>query len=173
MAGATELLREFVSAHHAGIENAFVLKLLGLHRRHMLRAWSMTCFTGYSGHQPIQLQLISVGGGGAVTGKAIACLVHADPSARSDVKGWRCVARIAHGEIQTLNVIVETDTAFAERAIMPEDVGLSRLTLAEAVEYRLGDCVNSVGYGVQALVAAAHNLVNIWSAAKCQARMRA
>src|ERR1700730_14878584 len=114
MARAAELLRKFVSVHLAGIEDAFVLELLCLHRRDMVRAWSMARFAGYSGHQAIQLQLISVSGAGAVTGKALARFVHADPSARSHFERWRYVAWIANGDIEALIVFVEAETAFVE-----------------------------------------------------------
>ena len=173
MARAAKLLREFVSIHLARIEDAFVLELLCFHRRDMVRTWSMARFTGYSGHEAIQLQLISVSCAGAVTRKAIARFVHADPPAGSHFERWRYVAWIANGDIETLNVFVEAEATFVERAIVPEDVRLARLSLAKRVEYRLGDCVNAIGYGVEALVAVADDLVSVWSTAKRQPRMRA
>src|SRR5467141_3256426 len=112
MARAAELLREFVGVHLARIEDAFVFELLCLHRRDMVRAWSMARLAGYSGHQAIQLQLISVSGAGAVTRKAIARFVRADPSARSHFERWRYVARIANGDIEPLNVFIEAKTTF-------------------------------------------------------------
>src|SRR5258708_35845142 len=139
----------------------------------MVCAWSMARFTRYSGHQAIQLQLISVSGGGAVTSKAIARFVQADPATRSHFKRWGYLARIANRDIETLNVFVEAEATFIERAIVLEDVGLARLPLAEGIKYRLGDSVNAIGYGVQALVAAAYNLVTVWSAAKHQPRVGA
>src|SRR5882724_5986270 len=116
MARAAELLREFVGAHLARIEDAFVLELFCLHRRDMLKARAMTRFTGDSGHQAIQLQLISVGRSGAVTGEAIPRFIHADPSARRYIERWRYIAGIPDSDIETLNVFIEAETTFVERA---------------------------------------------------------
>ena len=164
MARAAKLLREFVSVHLAGIEDAFVLKMPGLHCRNVVRTWPMARFASYSGYQAIQLQLTSVSRCRGVTRKAITRLIHADPSARRYIERWRDIARIANGDIQTLDIFVEADAAFVERTIVPEDVGLARLPLAKCVEYRLGNCVNAIGYRVQALVAAAHDLMGVGSA---------
>ena len=133
----------------------------------------MAGFAGYSGHQPLQVQLISIGGAGAMTGEAIARFVRADPSARSHFERCRYVARIADGDIETLNVSVEAETTLVERAVVAENVGLTGFPLTKRIEYRLGDCVNAVGYVVQALFTAAHNLVGVWAATEGQARMRA
>ena len=54
---------------------------------------------------------------------------------------------------------------------MLEDVGLACLALAKGVKDWLGECVNTICYGVQALVAATHYLVSIRSTAKRQTRM--
>src|SRR6266550_843397 len=173
MTRTAELLRELIGTHLPGIEDAFVLKLLRFHCRDMIRAWSMACFTGYTRHKAVQLQLISGSGARAVTRKAVAGFVHADLSARSDFERRWYIERIPNSDIETLNVFVEAESTLVERAIVPEDVGLARLALAERVKDRLGDGVNSIGYRVQTLVAPTHDLVSIWSTAKRHTRMRA
>src|SRR6267143_1829283 len=109
MARAAKLLREFVGVHLARIEDAFVLELLCLHCRDVVRPWAMARFASYSGYQSIQLQLISVCGAGAVTREAIARFVRADPSTRSHFERWRYVAGITNGDIEILNVFIEAE----------------------------------------------------------------
>jgi hypothetical protein len=62
-----------------------------------------------------------------VTGKAIARFVHTALATGRHVERWRYVARIANGDIETLDVFVKTETTFVKRASCPEDVGLTCL----------------------------------------------
>src|SRR6266568_1258374 len=173
MTGATELLRQLIGAHPAGIEDTFVLKLLCLHRRDMIDSRTMAGFTGYSGNQSIQLQLITVGGAGSMAGKTMACLVYADCASGRFVERRRHITRITDREIKCSDVPVKTQVAFIERSVVSKNISLTGLALTERIENRLRDCILAIRNGVEGLVAAPHNFVAVRSRAKREPRMGA
>src|SRR6266480_354853 len=71
-------------------------------------------------------------------------------------------------EVQVLNFLIVTDTAFVEHSLVSKHISLTSLALAEAVENGLGNRVYTISDSVDAAISVPHNLVAIGTVAKVQ-----
>src|SRR5512132_3097010 len=173
MTRTAKLLRHLVRPHVSRIEDALILKVLGLHRRNMLRTRSVTRLASHTGNQSINPQLQTADGAGSVTTKTIARLIRTDCSARSLGQGrWRSVL-IAHGPIQGLSVFVKTYAALIKSAVVSKDIGLAGFPLAERVQNRFRESVRTVRYRVETLITFARDLVGVLATFESELRERA
>ena len=74
-------------------------------------------------------------------------------------------------KIEFLNFLVVTDSTLIEDTFMLKHVGLSRLTLAKAIEYGFGNGVRTIADRIEAAVPFANDFVVIGTVAKTQSRM--
>ena len=76
-----------------------------------------------------------------------------------------------NSEVETLYFLIIAEATLVKNSIVPKHIGLTCLALAKAKKNLLGNRIWTIGYGVDAAVALANDLVIIGTLAKAQMRV--
>ena len=124
VAGATEL-HEVSGGQGSGIEDVRRAQHTGLYRRHVLRPRAVAAFTGDTWSQLIEFQTAVAHGGRGVAAETSPKLLrlHRAPEGILQRRGrsWR----VPESNIQTLDPVIESNSALVIGPVIREEVGLS------------------------------------------------